>query len=123
MDSLTPLIAFHISTALLALVLGAVMFVRPKGTPSHRQLGHIWAASMAATAFGSFWIRHTGHFGWIHLLSAWTLFGLAMAGRNARRGEIQAHRGWMIGLYLGLAIAGAFTLLPSRFIGSLVFGN
>jgi uncharacterized membrane protein len=28
----------------------------------------------------------------------------------------------MIGLYLGLAIAGAFTLLPSRIIGSLVFG-
>ncbi len=123
MDRLTPLIAFHISTALLALALGAVMFARPKGTPSHRLIGRIWVASMAATAFGSFWIRHTGQFSWIHLLSAWTLFGLAMAVWNVRRGNIQAHRGWMIGLYMGLAIAGAFTLLPSRLLGGLVFGN
>ena len=123
MDRLTPLIAFHISTALLALALGAIMFARPKGTPSHRFIGRIWVASLAATALGSFWIQRGGQFSWIHLLSAWTLFGLVMAVRHARRGEIQAHRGWMIGLYMGLAIAGAFTLLPSRLIGSLVFGN
>lgn len=122
MDRLTPLIAFHISTALLAIVLGAAMFARPKGTPSHRLLGRIWVASMAATAFGSFWIQSSGQFSWIHLLSTWTLFGLVMAVRNARLGKIQAHRGWMIGLYMGLAIAGAFTLLPSRMLGSLVFG-
>jgi uncharacterized membrane protein len=122
MDRLTPLIAFHITTALLALGLGAAMFARPKGTPSHRLLGRIWVASLAATALGSFWIRHDGHFSWIHFLSAWTLFGLAMAVWCARRGNIQAHRGWMIGLYLGLAIAGLFTLLPSRLLGSLVFG-
>ncbi|MCA3263168.1 MAG: DUF2306 domain-containing protein [Telmatospirillum sp.] len=122
MDRLTPLIAFHISSALLALGLGAAMFARPKGTPSHRLIGRIWVASMAATAFGSFWIQSSGHFSWIHLLSAWTLFGLVMAVRNARRGNIPAHRGWMIGLYVGLAIAGAFTLLPSRLLGSLVFG-
>jgi uncharacterized membrane protein len=122
MDRLTPLIAFHISVAMLALVLGAVMFARPKGTPGHRLLGCIWVASMVATAFGSFWIQRGDHFSWIHLLSAWTLFGLFMAVRNVRRGSIQAHRGWMIGLYMGLAIAGAFTLLPNRLLGSLVFG-
>jgi len=123
MDLLTPLIAFHISTALLALGLGAAMFARAKGTPGHRLIGRIWVASMAATAFGSFWIQLGGQFSWIHLLSAWTLFGLVMAVWNARRGNSKAHRGWMIGLYMGLAIAGAFTLLPSRLIGSLVFGN
>ncbi len=122
MDRLTPLLVFHISTALTALTLGAAMFARSKGTASHRLIGRIWVASLAATAFGSFWIQRGGHYSWIHLLSAWTLFGLVMAVWNARRGNIQAHRGWMIGLYLGLAIAGAFTLLPSRIIGSLVFG-
>jgi uncharacterized membrane protein len=122
MDRLTPLIAFHISTAFLALGLGAAMFARSKGTASHRLMGRIWVASLAATALGSFWIQRGGGFSWIHLLSAWTLFGLAMALHHARRGQIQAHRGWMIGLYLGLAIAGIFTLLPSRLLGSLLFG-
>jgi uncharacterized membrane protein len=41
----------------------------------------------------------------------------------ARRGRIGAHRWSMIGLYLGaLLITGAFTLLPGRIMGRVVFG-
>jgi uncharacterized membrane protein len=41
----------------------------------------------------------------------------------ARRGNIHAHRRSMIGLYLGaLLVTGAFTLLPGRIMGRVVFG-
>ena len=39
----------------------------------------------------------------------------------ARKGRVRAHRGAMTGLYAGLVIAGAFTLIPGRLIGNLVF--
>ena len=41
----------------------------------------------------------------------------------ARRGQIARHRGMMTGLYVGLLIAGAFTLIPGRLLHSLVFGG
>jgi uncharacterized membrane protein len=122
MRALTFQITFHIGVALAALGLGAVMFMRAKGTRSHRALGRIWVACLAATALGSFWIRRDGHFSWIHLLSLWTLFGLAMAVREIRRANVRGHSAWMIGLYVGLVVAGAFTLLPGRYLGQLVFG-
>jgi uncharacterized membrane protein len=122
MDRVTPLIVFHVFAAFASLLLGAAMFLRAKGTPSHRFMGRLWVATMAATALGSFWIASAGHWSWIHLLSAWTLFGLFMAVRHIRRGQVAAHRGWMIGLYIGLCTAGIFTLLPNRLLGSLVFG-
>jgi uncharacterized membrane protein len=48
---------------------------------------------------------------------------LAAAVFLARRGRIGAHRRSMIGLYLGaLLVTGAFTLLPGRIMGRVVFG-
>jgi uncharacterized membrane protein len=122
MRALGPVVAFHIVVALAALGLGAVMFARPKGTQGHRVLGRVWVVCLGATALGSFWIKRDGHFSWIHLLSLWTLFGLAMAVREIRRANVPRHRAWMVGLYVGLVVAGAFTLLPNRYLGQLVFG-
>ncbi len=122
MRALGPVVAFHIVVALAAVGLGAVMFVRPKGTYGYRVLGRIWVACLGATALGSFWIKRDGNFSWIHLLSLWTLFGLAMAVREIRRANVPRHRAWMVGLYVGLVMAGAFTLLPNRYLGQLVFG-
>jgi uncharacterized membrane protein len=41
----------------------------------------------------------------------------------ARRGRVVTHGRSMMGLFLGaLVIAGAFTLLPGRIMGAVVFG-
>ncbi len=120
---MTPVIAFHMLAALVALCVGAANLLRAKGTPSHRLLGRIWVGAMAATALSSFAIQSAGRFGWIHALSAWTLVSLVMALRTVRAGRVGAHRAWMINTYAGLAIAGAFTLLPSRLIGTFFFGG
>ena len=119
-----PLIVLHIAFALAALALGGVVLVRRKGTASHKMLGRAWASLMAAVALSSFWIfeiRQGGGPSVIHLLSVWTLISLACAVYFIRRGNVRAHRGFMIGTFLGLAGAGAGALAPGRALYRLFF--
>jgi uncharacterized membrane protein len=111
------MIALHLGAAVLALALGALMLSRRKGTPAHRLLGRLWAAVMVVVAVSSFWImeiRDGAGFSVIHLLSAWTLVALALAVWFIRRGNVRAHKGFMIGTYLGLVGAGLGALAPGR---------
>lgn len=119
-----PLIVFHLAFALAALALGSVVLVRRKGTASHKVLGRIWASLMAIVALSSFWIfeiRHGAGPSFVHLLSVWTLISLACAIYFIRRGNVRAHRGFMIGTFLGLAGAGAGALAPGRALYRLFF--
>jgi uncharacterized membrane protein len=50
----------------------------------------------------------------IHLLSAWTLVALALSVWHIRRGNVRAHKGYMIGTFVGLALAGLGALAPGR---------
>jgi uncharacterized membrane protein len=122
-----PLIAFHLATALAALVLGIVMMVRRKGSSSHRVLGWTWVALMASTAVASAFIRdfrmpNLHGVTPIHLFTLFVAIQLPMAVWHARRGRIEAHRKTMRGLFFGgCVIAGLFTLLPGRFLGQLLW--
>jgi uncharacterized membrane protein len=123
---LTPIIAIHTVLALAALALGIAILSRPKGTPSHKLLGRLWAGAMAVTALSSFGImelRHGAGFSPIHILSLITLAGLARAIYAIRHGNVIAHQRAMIATFAGGAIAGAFTLLPNRIIGGWIFGG
>lgn len=127
--SLTPLLAasatiqLHAFAALAALGLGLVQVLAPKGTLPHRTLGWAWVGLMAVVALSSFWITSRGAYSWIHLISGWTLLVLPLAVLAARRGRVVTHRRSMMSLFLGaLVIAGAFTLLPGRIMGAVVFG-
>ena len=114
---MTPLIITHAALAGVAVLLGAVMLARRKGTVSHKWLGRAWVALMAAVALSSFWIfeiRRGAGPSLIHLLSVWTLVSLALAVYFIRRGNVRAHRGFMIGTLVGLVVAGAFALAPGR---------
>ncbi|MBU8542992.1 MULTISPECIES: DUF2306 domain-containing protein [Roseomonadaceae] len=127
--SLAPLLAasatiqLHAFAALAALLLGVVQLLAPKGTMPHRTLGWAWVVLLAVVAVSSFWITSRGHLSWIHLISGWTLVVLPFAVLAARRGRIRSHRSAMISLFFGaLIVAGAFTLLPGRIMGAVVFG-
>ena len=114
---MTSLIITHAALAGAAVLLGAVMLARRKGTVSHKWLGRAWVALMAAVALSSFWIfeiRRGAGPSLIHLLSVWTLVSLALAVYFIRRGNVRAHRGFMIGTLVGLVVAGAFALAPGR---------
>jgi len=58
----------------------------------------------------------------IHIFVPVTLVGLLYAFRSLARREFEAHRKTMQLLYISACVvAGAFTLLPSRYLGQLIW--
>ena len=134
----TPAIAIHLSAALGALALGPVALWARRGhaagasgqrTRLHRAAGYAWVTLMLATAVSALFIRdynlpNIAGYTPIHLFVPYTLGGLFLAFRHLLRGNIAGHRHNMLGLYLGACLgAGVFTLLPSRYLGQLVWGQ
>ena len=116
--------AIHLATVVPAAAIGISQMLMPKGTRTHRWLGWIWVLAMVAAAVSSFWIleiRKGAGFSVIHLLSAWVLIALGAAIWHIRRGNVRAHKRFMVGTLLGLAGAGIGALMPGRFLGQLLF--
>jgi uncharacterized membrane protein len=136
---LTPVIAIHLSAALGAIALGPLALCARRGHAGrvaqtqrprlHRAAGYAWVTLMLATAVSAIFIRdhsmpNFAGYTPIHLLVPLTLGGLYIAFRNLLRGNITGHRKAMVQLYVGAClVAGGFTLLPSRFLGQLVWGQ
>ncbi len=75
---------------------------------------------LSRAALGPAW---AGWFSPIHLLSLFVLVAVPRAMWAAMRGNIAAHRrGMRRAYFLGLILAGAFTLLPGRLLGLMLFG-
>ena len=113
----------HLYASFLALGLGALMLLLPKGTPIHRGMGGTWVLAMALAAISSFWLGGgvlplVGHLGPIHLLSLWVLAALVVAVASIMQGRVRRHREWMLGAYLGLLGAFAGTLMPGRWLSA-----
>ena len=133
MDSITrlierqPLIALHLTAALLALLVGMVVMLRRKGTFSHRTLGWVWVTLMGTTAIASAFIRdynfpNIAGYTPIHFFTAYTAVYVPLGIWRIRHGNVTAHRRIMKGLFIGACVvAGLFTLLPGRFLGNLVW--
>lgn len=119
-------IQLHVYTVVAATILGAVMLLRRKGTPSHRMLGRVWVGLMAVTALSSFFIHEINvyrGFSPIHLLSIATLVTCGYIVRSARNGNIRAHRIAVRSLYFGgIGIAGLFALTPGRIMHAMIVG-
>jgi len=133
--TLAPLIAstmtikVHVAAALVVIVLTPLQFFGfRKGSPAHRAIGYGWMLAMVGVALSSFFI--TSHFalnfagfGLIHLFSIVSLITLAYAFFAARLHRVRAHRTALFFLTIGFFVAGAFTFLPSRIIGQVLFGS
>ena len=118
------LIAAHAATAVLCVGLGGYALLRRrKGDTVHRLVDWSWVAGMTFVATSSFAIRdlRDGRLSLLHVLSLFTLTALALGIRAARRHDVQAHRGNMLGSYLGLlgALAGAVAV-PDRLVPTFV---
>lgn len=130
--SLDPLLTaplavqIHALAAIAAVILGALVLFRQKGTPLHKLMGRLWVALMLVTATSALFIneiRLIGPFSPIHLFSVLTYVSVAQGIWQIRHGNVRAHRATMIGLYfLALGLAGAFTLLPGRRMSQVLFG-
>ena len=120
--SFMPIILAHTLAAFAAIALGAAMFLARKGTFLHRVAGRAWAALMLGVAVTSFWIKSSGSFSWIHILSVTVIVLLGVLIYFAVTRQVGAHRRLAIGLYAGaLGITGMFTLLPYRLLGRMVW--
>lgn len=130
---LSPIIAIHLCAAASAVALGPWVIwarrsrlVRPR---LHRALGYAWVTLMVMSALSALFIRdhklpNIAGYTPIHLLVPLTLFSLVAAFRQLHQGNIRAHQKTMTWLYINACvIAGAFTLLPGRFLGQLVWGK
>ncbi|MCK9513201.1 MAG: DUF2306 domain-containing protein [Pigmentiphaga sp.] len=130
--SLSPLIAIHLVTALGATAVGPVaLWARRTGHPArvrlHRAAGYAFTTLMLCAALSALFIRDDTLPNWhgftaIHILIPLTLLGLWQAFRYLHKGDIAGHRRIMRQVYLGAClVAGAFTLLPGRYLGDLVW--
>lgn len=116
-------IQLHVAFALSAVILGPLVLWRRSRDKWHRYGGYFWVLAMLGTAASSFWISESpmlGPFGLIHVLSAFTLFGLWQGVSAARAGDIRAHQHHMKNLYFwAMGVAGLFTFLPGRRMNAL----
>ena len=128
-----PVIAVHMSAALLATAIGPVaLWARRSGSNLprlHRGAGYAWVTLMVLTALSALFIRHSplallAGFSVIHLLIPVTLGMLVLAFRFLFAGNVTGHRKTMRHLYVGACVvAGLFTLSPHRLLGQLVWGQ
>ena len=128
---MTPTIAFHMSAAIGALAIGPfalwARLGRKQRPALHRTLGYAWVALMVATAVSALFIRDfklPNLLGYtpVHLLIPATFGGLALAFWRLARRDIAGHRRSMQITYVsGCIVAGAFTLLPNRYLGTLLW--
>lgn len=122
----------HIALALVAVPVGAFIFLTKKGTAQHKLVGRVWVVILLIVSLSAILIQEINPEGYslIHLLIPWTIASLVYSiwsikrfKKTHKRKYRQAHMYSMIGVYVGaLLVAGAFTLLPGRFLYESFFG-
>lgn len=125
-EEMSLAVQIHAASASIALVLGAVQLVLPKGRALHIILGSIWVLAMLGVAISSLFIKQifVGSFSPIHLFVPLTAFGLFSGLKPLFTGERRTHGKHMRGVYFGaLLIAGMFTFLPGRMMWQLFLGG
>ena len=128
---LTPLIAVHMTAAIGAVVLGPFALWARMGSMQrpwlHRAAGYAYVTFMLLAAGTACFILDFNLPNFhgltaIHLLIPVTLLSLWAAFRALIRRDFVTHRITMQSLYVSACvIAGGFTLLPSRYLGQLIW--
>ncbi len=135
--NISPVVAIHMTAAILATVTGPVAIWARKGRATrprlHRAFGYAWVTLMLIAAISAIFIRseiglHVAlgslAFSPIHLLIPLVLVMLFVAFRFLFKGNLRGHRLTMVNLYIGACLgAGFFTLAPDRILGRLIWGE
>lgn len=102
---------FHAACGVLALLLGAAIFLTIKGTTAHVRLGWFYAAAMLCLNASALFIYHlTGRFNLFHLLAVFSLFTVSVGlmqplRRRHLRKWLWRHYQYMAWSYVGLLAA------------------
>ena len=118
----------HLATVVPCFLVGAWLLLRRKGTTVHKRFGRVYAVLILCTALVTLAMpalvgpRLLNHFGFIHLFSVLVLVCVPAALYSIRHGNVAAHRGHMVGVYVGgILIAGSFALMPGRLLHGWLF--
>ena len=122
------LMYLHLFTVVPCVFIGGTLLIIRKGTSFHKIAGRIYMLLMLFTAVVTLFMpalvgpRVLNHFGWIHLFSFLTIYTVPTAYIAIKKGNVRSHKRKMIILYFGaLIIAGGFTLVPGRYLHTLLF--
>ncbi len=128
--NMNPVIAVHLCTALAATVIGPMAIVARHGATQrprlHRAFGCAWVTLIVLTALPALFIRdfrlpNVAGYTPIHLPIPATFAGLGLAFWRLARRDITGHRLAMLITYVSAClVAGAFTLLPGRYLHGVV---
>jgi len=99
----------HTMIAILAMLLGSLVLLRPKGTASHKRIGYAYVVSMILLNGTSFWMHTFGTFGPFHFAAvmslACVLAGIIPALRRENNEWLKRHYYFMGGSVIGLYAA------------------
>lgn len=124
--SASPVIQIHLAASLLALGFGTVMWLRPKGTKSHKLTGRMFMVLMLLTAFSAIFIQeiNRGQYSFIHLFVPLTLIGVVQSLWAIKNRNIKKHIHHVKVLFFAaLLIPGIFTMFPGRRLWAVFFGG
>ena len=131
MSQITPVIAIHMTAAILAVVTGPIALWARKGALQrpklHRAFGYAWVTLMIVAATSAIFIRsgelpNINGFSPIHIFIPVVFVLLVRAFWVLAKGNVVAHRAVMTRLYWGACVgAGVFALVPSRIVGHFLF--
>lgn len=120
----------HLYSIIPCVPLGLHLIVfSKKGGLLHKKLGAIYMILIMFSALTSLMLKAhvgptlVGHFGWIHLLSFLTIWTIPSSLIAIKKGNINRHkRGMKLLYWMGLILAGLFTLMPGRYLHQILFG-
>jgi uncharacterized membrane protein len=104
---LYPIGWVHFAASLIALAAGAVVLVRPKGTPVHRLRGRVYVVTLVITSVTALFIYRRGVFFFAHWFGVASLIVVALGFAAA---HFKQPRGWMH-LHLTCMIASYYMLI------------
>lgn len=119
----------HLYTIAPCLPLGLYLIAfSDKGKTLHKKVGYIYMTLLFFSAIVSLFLKayvgpkFLNHFGWIHLLSLLTIWTIPMSLIAVKKGNIKRHkRGMQLLYWMGLILAGLFTLMPGRYLHGVFF--
>ncbi len=120
-------VQIHVLAAVLALGLGLVQFLAPKGTLPHRAIGWFWIALLTVICLSAFGIPGSVHIGPVsvfHVVALYTLWSLWQGARAAMRGDVADHKSYMAWIFgLSLIVSAVLAFAPGALLFDVIAGR